>query len=74
MRIGFAYLALLLASCATPPPPAVDPPEAAHACPAPAAAPAALPRWVSPEWLRAAYEAERAARMADEAALRECGD
>jgi hypothetical protein len=66
-------LLLVLDGCATQPPPAVAPPEAAHACPAPVAAPGPLPRWVSPERLRAAYEAERAARVADEAALRACG-
>jgi hypothetical protein len=66
-------LLLILAACTPPPPPAVAPPEAAHACPAPVAAPGPLPRWVSPERLRAAYDAERAARVADEAGLMACG-
>jgi hypothetical protein len=68
-------LAIALAGCAAPNPPAppVTVPEAMRSCAPPHAAPAAIGRWVTPERLRAAYEAERRARLADEAALRECG-
>jgi hypothetical protein len=71
----WVLIALILAGCAAPqdpPAPPVVVPEALRSCPPPHAAPAAIGRWVTPERLRAAYAAERAARLADEAALREC--